>query len=140
MAPALPVQLSVEVPGAGTVLVRVAGDLDAGNGARLLRLLDDLLRDSSALVGGAAAGGGGSRLVVDLRDVRSFDCRGLDVLRHARYRAATVGVELAVAGVEDRRPVLPGRVLALLDSVTADDSATADDAPAPGARVPALTG
>jgi hypothetical protein len=131
MASALPVQLSVEVPGAATVLVRVAGDLDAGNGTRLLRLLDDLLRDSSALVGGAAGDGSDgrrARLVVDLRDVRSFECRGLDVLRHARHRAATVGVDLVVAGLEDRRPVLPGRVLALLDTVTAPD------------RVPALTG
>ena len=136
MAPALPVQLSVEVPGAATVLVRVAGDLDAGNGARLLRLLDDLLRDSSALVGT-----GGSRLVVDLRDVRSFECRGLDVLRHARHRAATVGVELVVAGMEDRRPVLPGRVLALLDSVTADEGpAPADPPRRPADRVPVLAG
>lgn len=115
MTSALPVQLSVEVPSSGTVLVRVAGDLDAGNGTRLLRLLDDLLRDSSALVGDP--GGERRRLVVDLRDVRSFECRGLDVLRHARHRAATVGVDLVVDGVADRRPVLPGRVLALLDSV-----------------------
>ncbi|MFR9802971.1 STAS domain-containing protein [Pseudonocardia sp. RS010] len=117
MTAVLPVQLSVEVPGTGTVVVRVAGDLDAGNGTRLLRLLDDLLRGSSALVG--RAGPDGARLVVDLRDVRSFECRGLDVLRHARHRADTVGVELVVAGVEDRRPVLPGRVLALLDSALA---------------------
>ncbi|MFC5952800.1 STAS domain-containing protein [Pseudonocardia lutea] len=140
MAPALPVQLSVEVPGAGTVLVRVAGDLDAGNGARLLRLLDDLLRDSPALV--VATGAGGGRLVVDLRDVRSFECRGLDVLRHARHRAATVGVELVVAGLEDRRPVLPGRVLALLDAVTAAEGPAPAEPPRRRAadRVPVLAG
>lgn len=117
MTSALPVQLCVEVPGTGTVLVRVAGDLDAGNGTRLLRLLDDLLRDSSALVGEAGPGGHHPRLVVDLRDVRSFEYRGLDVLRHARHRAETVGVDLVVTGVEDRRPVLPGRVVALLDAL-----------------------
>ncbi|MCE0764443.1 STAS domain-containing protein [Pseudonocardia kujensis] len=154
MTSALPVQLCVEVPGTGTVLVRVAGDLDAGNGTRLLRLLDDLLRDSSALVTSAREETCRGRLVVDLRDVRSFECRGLDVLRHARHRAAAVGVELVVAGLEDRRPVLPGRVLALLDAVVAEgiggcgSSGPAGSADTAGGRprkrtpgrVPALTG
>jgi hypothetical protein len=107
MDPARVLQLMVE-PTVGSVAgVRVAGELTADGGLRLLRLLDDVVRR-------AEVRGGISHLLVDLANVRAFEIEGIRVLRHARLSSARVGVQLLLSGIDGHRSALPHRVEAAL--------------------------
>jgi anti-anti-sigma regulatory factor len=98
-------QLAVDSPAAGVLVVRVAGRLAGDTGPRLLRLLD-------GLAGREAAGGRRpTRLVVDLGNVAEFDADGVAVLAHARQAAARRGVRFVLDGVDaGRLDLLPRRI------------------------------
>jgi hypothetical protein len=107
MDPARVLQLMVEPTVGGVAGIRVAGELTADGGLRLLRLLDDV-------VWRAEARGGISHLLVDLANVRTFEIDGIRVLRHARLSSARAGVQLLLAGIDGHRSALPHRVAAAL--------------------------
>jgi anti-anti-sigma factor len=113
-------QLAVEPVVDGVVAVRVAGELTAATGPRLLRLLDSLVER-------AGSGRPARRLLVDLANVRWFESDGVAVLRHVRRSGATGGVRLVVSGVEGHRFALPRRVdqaLSEFDTVPTLEAAT----------------
>jgi anti-anti-sigma regulatory factor len=98
-------QLAVESPADGEVLVRVAGRLTGETGPRLQRLLEEL----SSRDGGSRARP--VRVVVDLSNVWVFDGDGVAVLENARLAAARRGVRLVPGGVDAARlELLPQRV------------------------------
>jgi len=98
-------QLAVEAPAGGVLLVRVAGRLTAETGPRLLRLVDGLLgRDDDARPRTA-------RLVVDLGNVWVYDAEGVTALDHARHSASRRGVRFVLDGVDAvRLDLLPRRI------------------------------
>ena len=98
-------QLAVESPATGVLLVRVVGRLTGETGPRLWRLLDGLAgRDGTARRRPA-------RLVVDLGNVWEFDADGVAALEQARLAAAGRGVRLVLDGVDaGRLELLPRRV------------------------------
>lgn len=117
-------QLGVEVSDPDTTVVRVAGALSPGNGARLLRLLDALL---SSPRGGAGTHG---VVLVDLGEVRRFDHAGVVVLRHAWHRARAGGIGLRLTGIDARRAHIPRRIIEFLDGF--GDAPALEDALAVG--------
>lgn len=126
MDPARVLQLMVEPMVGGVAGVRVAGELTADGGLRLLRLLDDVVRR-------AEARGGISHLLVDLANVRQFEIDGIRVLRHARLSSARAGLRLLLSGMDGHRSALPHRVeAALAEFVTV---ATIDDMAVDRARI-----
>jgi anti-anti-sigma regulatory factor len=111
MDPARALQLMVEPTIDGVTGVRVAGELTADGGLRLLRLLDDVVCRASAT-------GGITHLIVDLANVRVFETDGVGVLRHARLSSAQAGVQLVLCGIDGHRSALPRRVEAILGEFT----------------------
>ncbi|HVL85079.1 MAG TPA: STAS domain-containing protein [Pseudonocardia sp.] len=100
-------QLAVESGGAGTEVIRVAGELTGETGARLVGLLDRVANAPGAPVA--------ERVVVDLGGVRSFEIEGVELLHRAGRLLGGAGVRLVLAGVDARRGVLPRRVDKALD-------------------------
>lgn len=119
-------QLMVEPTVGGVAGVRVAGELTADGGLRLLRLLDDVVRR-------AEVRGGITHLLVDLANVRTFETDGIRVLRHTRLASARAGVQLLVSGIDGHRAALPRRVEAALSEFAT--VATIDDVVVAGPSV-----
>jgi anti-anti-sigma regulatory factor len=103
------VQLAVERPSAGIVVIRVAGDLDRVSSRRVLTLVEQQL-----LLARSHPGLAGAHVVVDLSDVRCFGKGGLDTLCDAERVAARAGGQLHVTGLAAREAVLPRRVAELV--------------------------
>lgn len=104
----------------GLSVVHVGGELTGHTGPRLLRLVEDVVRRLVTRPPGVPR-----RLLVDLAGVRLFQPEGVAVLREARDRCGAAGVELALAGVADRRGALPQRVEELLDELEPGGTALA---------------
>lgn len=98
-------QLAVDAPSDGVLLVRVAGQLTGGTGPRLLRLLDNLTSRDGVV---RARPG---RVVVDLSNVWVFDREGVAVLDHAHHAASRRGIRFALDGLDAARlDLLPRRI------------------------------
>jgi anti-anti-sigma regulatory factor len=108
------IQLAVERSRRG-VVVHAAGELSGRTSARLLRLLDDLVRGSRRPAGRRAPGAD-PLLVVDLAQIRSFDPAGIDALRRARDHGRLAGVGLYLTGLSGRQALLPGDVAGMLSA------------------------
>jgi len=92
-------QIAVDPTKAGTSVVRVAGELTAAAGTRLLRLLSATVTTHQTV-----------RVLVDLANVRAFDVEGVAVLHAARDRLDESSVRLVLAGLDAHRAALPGRI------------------------------
>jgi anti-anti-sigma factor len=112
-------QLAVDAE-AGLSVVHVGGELTGHTGPRLLRLIEDIARRLAGRPTDHPR-----RLLVDLAGVRLFHADGVAVLLEARDRCEAAGVELALAGVADRRGALPLRVEELLDELEPGGTALA---------------
>ncbi|MGD9986428.1 STAS domain-containing protein [Pseudonocardia sp.] len=120
-------QIAVDKPEHDVVLVRVAGPLDARTATRLLRSVEVQLL-APALVHCRRV----RSLLVDLSSVSRIDADGLRVLHRTEYLARRAEATMTVVGLDERRDVLPGLVVEVLDSfgvdVLSDESVTADEA------------
>ncbi len=103
------IELAVECPVRGVVVIRIAGDLDRFTAPRVARLVDNQLADIGSTRMPRLA-----HLIIDLAQVRRFGIGGLEVLRHARYTGGRTGVQLYVTGIADRAMMLPTRVADLI--------------------------
>jgi len=109
-------QFAVDPIREGKSVVRVAGELTAETGPRLLRLLDRAADPARGTV----------RVFVDLANVWAFDVEGVEALRTARERLDGTGVDMVLTGLAGHRRALPGRVGRVLDGF--ETAADLDDA------------
>lgn len=120
------IQIAVDKPEHDVVLVRVAGPLDTGTATRLLRSIEVQL-----LAPGLIHCRRVRRLLVDLSSVSRIDADGLRMLQRAEYLARRAGATMTLVGLDERRDVLPGLVVEVLDSfgsdVAQEQLVTADD-------------
>lgn len=99
------VQLAVERPSAGVVVILVAGHLNGVGSMRVFSLVEQqlqLARSHPTL--------GDTHVVVDLSGVRCFAAGSLDALCDAGRLTSAAGAVLHVTGLEARRDALPRRV------------------------------
>lgn len=96
------IQLAVDKPEQGAVVVRVAGALDRETAPRLVRLVKRLLAERR--------GTELRHLVVDVGSVSTISPRALDLVRQAADAAARRDVQLHLTGIAHRRGVLPASV------------------------------
>ncbi|AEA24830.1 STAS domain-containing protein [Pseudonocardia benzenivorans] len=113
--------VAVEKPEPDVVVVRVAGTLDRTTSTRLLRVVEMQVH-----VPGLIRRVRPRRVLVDLASVSRVDAHGLCALRRAESLARRGGVRLQVTGLADRRDVLPGEVVEVLDAL--DACASLEDA------------
>jgi anti-anti-sigma regulatory factor len=102
------VQVTVERPHEGIVLIRANGTLDRGAAAALLRLIDaqtELVRHGRREL---------TAVLVDLDGVRTFDPSAFRELRFARARARRAGFALCLTGCGGRVALLPLAVQQML--------------------------
>ncbi|RTL61348.1 MAG: anti-sigma factor antagonist [Pseudonocardiaceae bacterium] len=120
------IQIAVDKPEHDVVLVRAAGALDSRTATRLLRSIEVQL-----LAPGLIHGRRVRNLLVDLSSVSRIDADGLRVLQRAEYLARRAEVTMTVVGLDERREVLPGLVVEVLDSfgsaAAQEEPVTADD-------------
>jgi len=120
------IQIAVDRPEHDVVLVRAAGALDSRTATRLLRSIEVQL-----LAPGLIHGRRVRSLLVDLSSVSRVDADGLRVLHRAEYLARLAEATVTVVGLDERRDVLPGLVVEVLDSfgsaAAQEEPVTADD-------------
>ena len=97
-------QLSVEVRSPNLCVVGVAGVLDQATVGRLAGLVATRV----------ARPGCSGHLVVDLGEVSFFATDDFGVLRRARDGARAAGIQLHLAGLSAREPLLPESITAAL--------------------------
>lgn len=98
-------QLSVEVGSPNLCVLRVAGVLDKATVGRLAGLVATRV----------ARPGSSGHVVVDLGEVSFFATDDFGVLRRARDGARAAGIQLHLAGLSAREPLLPEGITAALE-------------------------
>lgn len=107
------VQLAVERPVPGIVLIRVAGNLDGVSAVRVNRLVEQQLRIARSRPDIPR-----TTIVVDLADVRHFGTGGLETLSEAARRAVSARSGMLVTGLDARREILPQSVAEVIPRLT----------------------